>query len=86
VEKRLAEQRISIALTDKARDWLADKGYDPVFGARPLRRAVQRYLENPLASRILAGDFKEGERVQVDADEAGKALTFAKAMEAARAA
>ncbi|MSQ14171.1 MAG: AAA family ATPase [Dehalococcoidia bacterium] len=81
VEKRLEEQRIAISLTDKARDWLADKGYDPVFGARPLRRAVQRFLENPLASRILAGDFKEGERAQVDVDEAGKALMFAKAPE-----
>ncbi|MSQ11295.1 MAG: AAA family ATPase [Dehalococcoidia bacterium] len=81
VQSHLVEQKVSITLTGAARDWLASKGYDPVFGARPLRRAIQRYLENPLASRILAGDFREGDTAQIDVDGAGKGLAFAKAPE-----
>ena len=72
---RLAEKRISLELTEAAKDFLAERGYDPVFGARPLRRVIQRELETPLAQKILAGEVKEGDRVQVDVGPAG--LVFA---------
>ena len=74
VEGRLAEHRIEFTLTQAARDWLAERGYDPEFGARPLRRAIERHLENPLARMILAGDAAKGSRVLVDA--AANNLTF----------
>ena len=76
VQKRLEEREVGVALTEAARDWLAQEGFDPVFGARPLRRTVQRYVENPLSSRILAGDFPAGTKVEVDLDAEGKAQTF----------
>jgi ATP-dependent Clp protease ATP-binding subunit ClpC len=85
VEARLEEQRIAIVLSDATREWLTKNGYDPVFGARPLRRAVQRYLENPLASRILAGEFKPGDTVRVDVAPDDKSLTFTMAKAAAAA-
>ncbi len=68
---RLAEHGIKVELTDAARDWLAHEGYDPQFGARPLRRTLQRYVENPLSKRLLAGEFAEGDTVEVDV-EAGE--------------
>ncbi|KGQ20999.1 ATP-dependent chaperone ClpB [Thermus filiformis] len=71
---RLAEKRISLELTEAAKDFLAERGYDPVFGARPLKRVIQRELETPLAKKILAGEVKEGDRVVVDAGPQG--LTF----------
>ena len=77
VEELLAAHKVTISLTEAAKEWLAREGFDPVFGARPLRRTVQRYIENPLSKRILAGDFSEGDQVNVDADESR--LTFAKA-------
>ncbi len=73
--RRLLEERhLQLELTDKARDFLADAGYDPTYGARPLRRAIQHYLQDKLAPMMLAGEFKEGDTILVDADEAG--LTF----------
>ena len=78
VHERLVEQEIGIELSAEAKDWLAKEGYDPIFGARPLRRAVQRYVENPLANRIISGEFGHGDTVMVDIDEASKALTFTK--------
>ncbi|MFT3896950.1 MAG: ATP-dependent chaperone ClpB [Thermomonas sp.] len=71
LEKRLAERGIGIELTDKAFDLLGNVGFDPVYGARPLKRAIQQQIENPLASRILGGDFGSGDTVHVDA-EGGK--------------
>ncbi|MGQ9511547.1 MAG: ATP-dependent chaperone ClpB [Thermaceae bacterium] len=68
---RLAEKRISLELTEAAKDFLAERGYDPVFGARPLRRVIQRELETPLAQKILAGEVKEGDQVSVDAGPTG---------------
>ncbi|MGQ9735962.1 MAG: ATP-dependent chaperone ClpB [Thermaceae bacterium] len=68
---RLAEKRISLKLTEAAKDFLAERGYDPVFGARPLRRVIQRELETPLAQKILAGEVKEGDQVSVDAGPTG---------------
>ena len=76
VQARLDEREITISLTDEARDWLAKEGFDPVFGARPLRRTVQRQIENPLSSRILTGEFPPGAVVEVDVDADGRALTF----------
>ena len=69
VKSRLEEHQITFDLTQAAKDWLADEGYDPQYGARPLRRAVERYLENPLARMVLSGAATEGDRILVDADE-----------------
>lgn len=60
VQERLGEHGITVELSEAARNWLADVGYDPSFGARPLKRAIQKYLESPLSLRLLAGEFKEG--------------------------
>ena len=76
LRKRLAERKLGITLSDAARDLLAEQGYDPVFGARPLKRALQRMVENPLAVEMLAGHFVEGDSIVVDAS--GGALTFRK--------
>jgi ATP-dependent Clp protease ATP-binding subunit ClpB len=75
VERRLQERGIPLEVTDAALTLLAREGYDPVYGARPLRRAIQRRLENPLARRILAGEFAEGETVVVDVSPDAE-LTF----------
>ncbi len=66
---RLKENGYELEITDKAREWLAEVGYDPNFGARPLKRAIQRYIEDPLALEILEGVFKEGDKIIVDLDE-----------------
>lgn len=66
--KRLAAQKISLTLSDSARALLAQKGYDPVYGARPLKRAIQQYIENPLAMEMLKGAIGENARVEADAD------------------
>jgi ATP-dependent Clp protease ATP-binding subunit ClpC len=66
VSKRLFEKGISFELTDKAKEFLAVKGYNPTFGARPLKRAIQKYLEDPLAEEILKGQFKRDCQVLVD--------------------
>ena len=65
IQGRLAEQRVTLELTDEALGWLVDEGYDPVYGARPLRRALQRYVENPLAKMLLAGELDEGDTITV---------------------
>ncbi|MCC6619317.1 MAG: AAA family ATPase, partial [Chloroflexi bacterium] len=75
VARRTAEAGITLIVTDAALGLLAREGYDPVYGARPLRRAIQRNLENPLARRILAGEVTDGGSVTVDAGPDG-ALTF----------
>ena len=64
---RLAERRLSLELTDSAKEVLAEAGWDPTYGARPLKRALQRLVENPLAQRLLAGEFVEGDTIRVDA-------------------
>jgi len=69
--KRLAARKISLALDDGARKWLADEGYDPVFGARPLKRVIQRALQDPLAEMLLAGDVKDGDTIPVSAGNDG---------------
>jgi ATP-dependent Clp protease ATP-binding subunit ClpB len=80
VAQRLRERGIQLELTEAAKEYLARVGYDPVFGARPLLRTIQREVENPLARRILAGEFKDGDTVLVDATLEG--LVFAKKPEA----
>ncbi len=74
LEGLLAERKLTLVLTDAARNFLAERGYDPVFGARPLKRAMQRYLQDPLALALLEGEFGEGDTVEVDA--AGDELAF----------
>ena len=69
VRERLSDRGISIELTGRAKEWIAEKGFDPAFGARPLRRTVQRYLETPLARKVLAGEIGDGGRFTVDAVE-----------------
>ncbi|TBX14511.1 ATP-dependent chaperone ClpB [Nioella sediminis] len=71
LEKRLADRKITLDLDDGARKWLADEGYDPVFGARPLKRVIQNALQNQLAEMILAGEVKDGETVHVSAGADG---------------
>jgi len=74
VDKLLADRRIGLELTDEAREWVFRKEYDPEYGARPLRRAIQRYIENPLSSKIIAGEIKDGDQVKVAVEK--DALTF----------
>ena len=74
VLSRLDEHKISIQLTEAAKAWLAKEGYDRNFGARPLRRTVQRYVENPISKDLLAGRYQEGDTILVDVAEEG--LTF----------
>jgi len=71
LKKRLAERRITLELTDEAKRWLGERGYDPVFGARPLKRVIQKELETPLAKEILAGNVKEGDTVVVKVGDQG---------------
>ncbi|HEX5174304.1 MAG TPA: ATP-dependent chaperone ClpB [Gaiellaceae bacterium] len=69
LRERLAERRIELELTDAAKQALAEAGWDPAYGARPLKRAIQRLVENPLALRLLEGDFADGDTIRVDAAE-----------------
>jgi len=77
LRERLAERRLLLEVTDEAKELLAEEGWDPAYGARPLKRAIQRLVENPLALRLLEGDFSEGDVVRVDA--ADGELVFARA-------
>ncbi len=71
LEALLADRNMRIVLDQSAKDWLAEAGYDPVYGARPLKRVIQRNLQNPLAERILEGTVKDGETVQISGSDAG---------------
>jgi len=66
LEKRLAEKQIKLAMSDEALDYIADVGFDPVYGARPLKRAIQRELETVVARGILSGEFADGDTIVVD--------------------
>jgi len=68
LSERMKSRKIELEFTASAREQIMDEGYDPVFGARPLKRAIQQRLENPLASELLAGKFTDGERIKIDAD------------------
>ena len=74
LEKRLADRNIEIQLTDGAKDFLAEKGFDPVYGARPLKRTIQQFIENPLSMEILKGDITEASLVKADVE--GNKITF----------
>ena len=76
LQKRLAERKLTLELTDEAKAQLAERGYDPVFGARPLKRTIQRMIENPLAVEVLGGHFTEGDHIVVDVD--GETFSFRK--------
>lgn len=77
VAKLLKDRKIHIELTDAARAWLGRVGYDPIYGARPLKRAVQRYLQDPLADKILRGEVKDGSTVRVDEGDGALTLSVA---------
>jgi ATP-dependent Clp protease ATP-binding subunit ClpB len=74
LRERLTERRIELDVSDAAKELLAEEGWDPAYGARPLKRAIQRMLENPLALRLLEGDFAEGDTVHVDVVDGELAL------------
>jgi ATP-dependent Clp protease ATP-binding subunit ClpB len=76
VEKRLEEKKLTLSISDKAIEFLSDVGYDPLFGARPVKRAIQSYLENPLAKEIISGVFKEDSVINVDINDNNTALRF----------
>ena len=76
VESQLAERRIAIELQPAARDWLAEKGYQPDFGARPLTRVIQKELKDPLTDEVLFGRLAKGGRVVVDVQPGGERLSF----------
>jgi ATP-dependent Clp protease ATP-binding subunit ClpB len=76
--QRLAEQNISITLTDKAKEFLVRKGYSPVFGARPLKRTIQRYVQDALAMKILDGSVSEGDTIRIDLEPEAEVFEFKK--------
>jgi len=76
VQERLSEHGLTVQLTPAARSWLADVGYDPSFGARPLKRALQKHVESPLSMSLLSGEFAAGNIIVVDVDESKEALMF----------
>jgi len=75
LEKRLAERNIKLDVSSEAKAWLVKRGYDPVYGARPLRRAIQRYMENPISTKILQGEFKEEDTIIVSVQEDNLSFT-----------
>jgi ATP-dependent Clp protease ATP-binding subunit ClpB len=77
LRERLAQRGLGLELTDEAKELVAEAGWDPTYGARPLKRALQRLIENPLALRLLEGDFGEGDTVRVEARDGD--LVFEKA-------
>ena len=84
--KLLADRKITLTLEDAARTWLAEKGYDPAYGARPLKRVIQRTLQDPLAEAILRGTIKDGDSVRVGVGKDGNGLTLNGAPVALRSA
>ena len=76
LEAQLADRQVTIELTDAARAWLARKGYDPLYGARPLARIIQEYIKKPLAEELLFGKLEKGGVVRVDAGEDKLVFTY----------
>jgi ATP-dependent Clp protease ATP-binding subunit ClpB len=74
VDKMLAERRMTLALDAEALQWLADKGYDPVYGARPLKRVIQKDLVDPIAKKLLGGELEDGGVISVAAGDGGLAI------------
>jgi ATP-dependent Clp protease ATP-binding subunit ClpC len=81
IHERLAEHNLKVEITEAARDWLAREGYDASFGARPLRRALQKFIESPLSVSLLSGEYKEGDTVIVDLDVQINKISFTKKVE-----
>ena len=79
LQQRLSERRIELTMTDKAKEWLAKEGFDPAYGARPLKRVIQKEIQDKLAMKLLAGEFKEGDTISVDVDSRKVELLFKKA-------
>jgi ATP-dependent Clp protease ATP-binding subunit ClpB len=77
VQRLLKDRKVALSLTDASRHWLGRVGYDPVYGARPLKRAVQKYLQDPLAEAILKGEVPDGSVVTVDEGDGKLALAVA---------
>jgi ATP-dependent Clp protease ATP-binding subunit ClpB len=76
LEQRLLERRIQLKMTEKAKGWLAKEGFDPAYGARPLKRVIQKEIQDRLALKILEGKFKEGDTIAVDVDDKKGELVF----------
>jgi len=76
LKKRLQGKKIGLKVTATAKEFLAEKGYDPHYGARPLKRTIQRYIQDPLASQILEGVFKEGDKLEADLDKTSEKVVF----------
>jgi ATP-dependent Clp protease ATP-binding subunit ClpB len=76
LEKRLSERRVQFKMTEKAKEWLAKEGFDPAYGARPLKRVIQKEIQDKLAMKILEGKFKEGSTITVDVDDRKGELVF----------
>jgi ATP-dependent Clp protease ATP-binding subunit ClpB len=78
LNKRLAEKKLSLKLTESAKELLVEQGFDPVYGARPLKRTLQRMIQDPLALKLLSGDFAEGNLIGVDVNKRTKEMVFTK--------
>jgi ATP-dependent Clp protease ATP-binding subunit ClpB len=83
LQKLLADRKITLALDDKAKDWLGQKGYDAAYGARPLKRVIQKYVQDPLAEMLLEGKVHDGETVKITAGKDGLLFNGAAAKQAA---
>jgi len=83
LRRLLSDRKIRLELDDAARNWLAERGYDPAYGARPLKRVIQKNVQDPLAEQILAGRIKDGETVRITADEKGLVINGEQAKAAA---
>jgi ATP-dependent Clp protease ATP-binding subunit ClpB len=83
LQQLLADRKIVLQIDDTAKAWLANTGYDPVYGARPLKRVIQRELQNPLATMLLAGTIKDGETVRVSVQDGRLAINGNRLAEAA---
>ncbi|MBT5799482.1 MAG: type VI secretion system ATPase TssH, partial [Alphaproteobacteria bacterium] len=78
LKSRLSERTITIEVSDAAKSWLSDKGYDPHYGARPLRRQIQIYIQNPLAEQLISGKYVDGDSIFVDVSDLNDSLIFHK--------
>src|SRR6185295_16201968 len=76
VQKRLREEELTVHLTEASVDFLVKHGYDEAFGARPLKRAIQRFIEDPLSEKLLLGEFSKGDDIEIDVAEGGEQLVF----------
>ncbi|MBW3631337.1 MAG: type VI secretion system ATPase TssH, partial [Gemmatimonadetes bacterium] len=79
LQETLAERKIALRLTDEAKRFIAEEGYDPAYGARPLKRAIQRLIQNPLAIRLLEAEFEDGDEIRVGHEAGSAQLTFERA-------